>query len=279
MKQFADAGKLRPSDIVGLVGSEERFQALKVAGLFADSELPSPATNHRPEKTAENKTKESRHFSSSANGKPTLHPTATGTAPAAPMAGKKPIEDYDPIGNTLHKAAAAGEAAQTQAVDWFYRTMYSVGSLVFMKRFAQNRRKSAIASAVTFVLFFVFVSIGVEIDKQVGKNNPASAIFMLISLPLLVAGPLLATGAWVGCPGCHRTWARLYQTQRHLGSNCGASLVHRTDVHKNAKSETIGTTVRTEQVAVVRSNFRYFWKCRFCAHEWATIRTYERQEW
>lgn len=34
LKQLADEGKIRPSDIVGIVGSEERFQAIKVGGLF-----------------------------------------------------------------------------------------------------------------------------------------------------------------------------------------------------------------------------------------------------
>ena len=49
LKKFADAGKLRPTDVVGLVGSEERSQAVKVGGLFDNTTVSSISS---PEQSA-----------------------------------------------------------------------------------------------------------------------------------------------------------------------------------------------------------------------------------
>ena len=170
LKALADSGQLKPTDYVWKEGLTEWIQARKIKSLFPPSPPPLPSTTTPP-----------------------LPATSAGqeSNPTTPNARKKPIENYDPIGDTFHKFAVVQEAAQKRIVNWFYRAMDCVVSLPFTKGFMQNRRNSAIACGVTLGMIVLLGMVGSEIEKQVGKTEAVGASLGLLILILLVAAPLL----------------------------------------------------------------------------------------
>lgn len=264
LKALADSGQLKPRDKVWKEGLDEWVSANKIKALF----LPPPPSQAKVDPT-----------------------------PTVLEEEKKPIEDYDPLGDTINAIASVQEAAQKKAVNLLYRLMDCIGALPLLGRVVRNRRGSVIAS---FVIFILILGLGhtlslIESKTPDGKPylsyNPKAPDRPISNFPfveficavgvlgLIGAIPVLLIGAWMGCPRCQLTWARLYQTHEHLGSTKGAALVSRTDFHSDRQGNTLGQTNRLEQVAVVRSSYRFFWSCRHCGHEWATVRQQVSENW
>lgn len=252
LKALAQTGKLQPRDKAWKEGLPEWVPASKIKGLFLSK---PPITTEKDEKN-----------------------------PPESLADKKAIKDYDPLGDTFNAIATVQDSAQTKAVNIFYRVMDWLGALPLLGRLVRNRWGWVISGGISVVLFFLspFCLVLIDklpIDKDIKQKLMPMIFGIFIGLFSFFFCFLQIIGAWIGCPGCQRTWAREFQSQEHLGSSSGVSLVSRRDYHSDRQGNIFGHTDRLEQVAVVRSKYRFFWKCRHCGHEWATVQTQEREQW
>lgn len=108
-------------------------------------------------------------------------------------------------------------------------------------------------------------------------QSPSESKYASPSQVLLVLLAAFGVGAWYAfshrCPSCEKWLAAKESGKDLIDRGISHEMVKTDDEHRDASGKIIGTTTRQQQISVVTSTYRVHHRCRYCGHEWSTIKT------